>query len=172
MSKKNKSRTSIVPTKTCKAKKGYKTRQGRQHEVQAAIVEQFAPRFANGGTLLHFGETTKKVLFDHAVGLENLGIPIDEHSQWPDVLAHASKGNWLFLIEAVTSLGSDSLKLFAELEYFLNNFEYGQGNGTTFPYLKVSEKQSNNLARENKVWLTENSGNMIQFNGNWFMVSR
>ncbi|MDD2528105.1 MAG: BsuBI/PstI family type II restriction endonuclease [Lentimicrobiaceae bacterium] len=28
---------------------------GKHNEVQAAIIEQFAPRFANGGMLLLFG---------------------------------------------------------------------------------------------------------------------
>lgn len=36
---------------------------GKHNEVQAAIVEQFAPRFANGGTLLYLGDTAKKDLF-------------------------------------------------------------------------------------------------------------
>jgi type II restriction enzyme len=33
---------------------------GKHNEVQAAIVEQFAPSFANGGTLLYLGDTAKK----------------------------------------------------------------------------------------------------------------
>lgn len=36
---------------------------GKHNEVQAAIVEQFASRFANGGTLLYLGDTAKKDLF-------------------------------------------------------------------------------------------------------------
>ncbi|KAF5076433.1 Type-2 restriction enzyme AplI [anaerobic digester metagenome] len=34
---------------------------GKHNEVQAAIVEQFAPRFAAGGILLYLGDTEKKI---------------------------------------------------------------------------------------------------------------
>lgn len=57
--------------------KTIKLSSGKHNEVQAAIIEQFAPRFANGGTLLYLGDTAKKDLFVDQKGLKDLGIPID-----------------------------------------------------------------------------------------------
>lgn len=89
---------------------------GKHNEVQAAIVELFAPRFANGGMLLYLGDTAKKDLFVDEKGLNNLGIPIDQHSKLPDVIIFDHKRKWLFLIEAVTSHGPVSPKRLLELE--------------------------------------------------------
>jgi len=91
---------------------------GKHNEVQAAIVEQFAPRFANGGMLLYLGDTAKKDLFVDEKGLNDLGIPIDQHSKLPDVIIYDNKRKWLFLIEAVTSHGPVSPKRLLELEKF------------------------------------------------------
>ena len=47
---------------------------GRHNEVQKAIVEEFAPRFAPGAHLLYLGDTAKKDLFVDNTGLARLGI--------------------------------------------------------------------------------------------------
>lgn len=106
---------------------------GKHNEVQAAIVEQFAPRFTNGGILLYLGDTAKKDLFVDEKGLKNLGIPIDQHSKLPDVVIYDSKRKWLFLIEAVTSHGPVSPKRLLELEEFLKNCKVGKVYVTAFP---------------------------------------
>lgn len=62
---------------------------GKHNEVQAAIVEQFAPRFANGGTLLYLGDTAKKDLFVDEKGLKDLGIRINNHTHWQAPQANA-----------------------------------------------------------------------------------
>jgi len=98
---------------------------GKHNEVQAAIVEKFAPRFATGGTLLYLGDTAKKDLFVDEKTLKELGIPIDQHSKLPDVVIYDTTRNWLFLIEAVTSHGPVSPKRIVELEEFLKNCKVG-----------------------------------------------
>lgn len=59
---------------------------GKHNEVQAAIVEEFASRFAQGSSLLYMGDTEKKHLFIDKETLERIGIPITEHSKLPDVV--------------------------------------------------------------------------------------
>ena len=119
---------------------------GKHNEVQAAIVEQFAPRFANGGTLLYLGDTAKKDLFVDEKGLKDLGIPINQHSKLPDVVIYDNKRKWLFLIEAVTSHGPVSPKRLLELEDFLKNCKVGKVYVTAFPDMSEFKKQSNNVA--------------------------
>jgi type II restriction enzyme len=145
---------------------------GKHNEVQAAIVEQFAPRFANGGTLLYLGDTAKKNLFVDENGLKDLGIPIDQHSKLPDVVIYDNKRKWLFLIEAVTSHGPVSPKRLLELEDFLKNCKVGKVYVTAFPDMTEFKKHSNNIAWETEVWLMEVPDHMIHFNGDRFMGPR
>lgn len=145
---------------------------GKHNEVQAAIVEKFAPRFANGGTLLYLGDTAKKDLFVDEKTLKELGIPIDQHSKLPDVVIYDETRNWLFLIEAVTSHGPVSPKRIVELEEFLKNCKVGKVYVTAFPDMTEFKKHSNNIAWETEVWLMEVPDHMIHFNGDRFMGPR
>lgn len=145
---------------------------GKHNEVQAAIIKHFAPRFANGGTLLYLGDTAKKNLVVNEKGLKDLGIPIDQHSKLPDVVIYDTKRNWLFLIEAVTSHGPVSPKRLLELEDFLKNCKAGKVYVTAFPDMAEFKKHSNNIAWETEVWLMEVPDHMIHFNGDRFMGPR
>ena len=145
---------------------------GKHNEVQAAIVEQFAPRFANGGTLLYLGDSAKKDLFVDEKGLKDLGIPIDQHSKLPDVVIYDNKRKWLFLIEAVTSHGPVSPKRLLELEDFLKNCKVGKVYVTSLPDMSEFKKHSNNIAWETEVWLMEVPDHLIHLNGDRFMGPR
>jgi len=145
---------------------------GKHNEVQAAIVEKFAPRFANGGTLLYLGDTAKKDLYADEKTLRELGIPIDQHSKLPDVIIYDTTRNWLFLIEAVTSHGPVSPKRIVELEELLKNCKVGKVYVTAFPDMTEFKKHSNNIAWETEVWLMEVPDHMIHFNGDRFMGPR
>lgn len=145
---------------------------GKHNEVQAAIVEQFAPRFANGGVLIYLGDTAKKDLYVNKEMLEKLGIPIDQHSKLPDVVILDTKRNWLFLIEAVTSHGPVSPKRIIELEEFLSKCNVGKVYVTAFPDMAEFKKHSTNIAWETEVWLMEIPDHMIHFNGDRFLGPR
>ena len=145
---------------------------GKHNEVQAAIVEQFAPRFANGGVILYLGDTAKKDLSIDDKYLLELGIPIDQHSKLPDVVIFDSKRNWLFLIEAVTSHGPVSPKRLLELEEFLKDCKVGKVYVTAFPDMSEFKKHSNNIAWETEVWLMDIPDHMIHFNGDRFIGPR
>jgi len=145
---------------------------GKHNEVQAAIVEQFAPRFANGGEVLYLGDTAKKDLYVDKATLKELGIPIDQHSKLPDVVIYDKVRNWLFLIEAVTSHGPVSPKRVVELEAFLKNCKAGKIYVTAFPDFSEFKKHSKEIAWETEVWLVEVPEHMIHFNGDRFMGPR
>lgn len=145
---------------------------GKHNEVQAAIIEKFAPRFANGGILLYLGDTANKDLFIDKETLNNLGIPINQHSKLPDVVILDTQRNWLFLIEAVTSHGPVSPKRLLELEDFLKDCKVGKVYVTAFPDMTEFKKHSNSIAWETEVWLMEVPDHMIHFNGDRFMGPR
>ena len=108
---------------------------GKHNEVQVAIVEEFASRFAQGSTLLYVGDTENKNLHAEKEKLESIGIPITEQSKLPDVVIYDENKNWLYLIEAVTSHGPMSPKRIVELEEFLKNCTAGKIYVSAFPFL-------------------------------------
>ncbi|MGM0529773.1 MAG: BsuBI/PstI family type II restriction endonuclease [Bacteroidota bacterium] len=142
---------------------------GKHNEVQIAVIEKFAPRFAPGSDLLYVGDTAKKDLYLDDQGLQNLGIPIDQHSKLPDIVLYDKNRNWLFLIEAVTSHGPVSPKRLLELEEMLKNCNVGKIYVSAFPDFKEFNRHTSNIAWETEVWVVSFPDHMIHFNGDKFI---
>lgn len=145
---------------------------GAHNEVQAAVVEEFAPRFAPGGKLLYIGDTEDKDLYVNAAGLEALSLPITEHSKLPDIVISDEKRGWLFLVEVVTSHGPVSAKRVIELEEFTKNCPFGIVYVTAFPNAREFKKHVDEIAWETEVWLSDTPDHMIHFNGDRFIGPR
>lgn len=145
---------------------------GAHNEVQAAVISEFAPRFAAGGQLLYVGDTEDKDLYIKKDILNDLKLPVSEHSKLPDIIIFDSKREWLFLIEAVTSHGPISAKRLIELEDFTKDCPYGIVYVTAFPDNKEFRKHSGDIAWETEVWLADTPDHMIHFNGDRFIGPR
>jgi type II restriction enzyme len=142
---------------------------GKHNEVQAAIVSEFATRFAPGATVLYLGDTAKKTLIFQEDILQKLGVPITKHDKLPDVVLYDAKRNWLFLIEAVTSHGPVSPKRKVELEKALAGCKAEPVYVSAFPDFKEFRRHIDNIAWETEVWIAENPDHMIHFNGDKFL---
>lgn len=142
---------------------------GKHNEVQAAIVEEFASRFAQGSSLLYMGDTEKKHLFIDKETLERIGIPITEHSKLPDVVIYDASKNWLYLIEAVTSHGPMTPKRIVELEDFLKLCKAGKIYVSAFPDFSEFKKHTSEIAWDTEVWIMDFPEHMIHFNGDRFL---
>ncbi len=145
---------------------------GKHNVVQAAIIQDFAARFANGSEVLYLGDTANKDLYVDKDILKEIGIPITEHSKLPDVVLYDRKKNWLYLIEAVTSHGPVSPKRVVELEELLKDCKAGKVYVTAFPDFAEFKKHSTNIAWDTEVWLVDFPEHMIHFNGDRFMGPR
>jgi len=145
---------------------------GKHNEVQIAIIEEFAPRFAPGSDLLYVGDTANKDLYLDKKGLGKLGILIDEHSKLPDVVLYDNKKKWLFLIEAVTSHGPVSPKRIVEMEKMLQNCKTGKIYVSAFPDFKAFKQHTSDIAWETEVWVVSFPDHMIHFNGDRFIGPR
>jgi hypothetical protein len=145
---------------------------GQHNEVQVAVIEQFAPRFAGGAKVLYLGDTAKKDLHIDKNGLKNIGFSITEHSKLPDVVIYDDEREWLFLIEVVTSHGPVSPKRMLELEDFLRNSKVGRIYITVFPDKSEFKKHIADIAWETEVWIADNPDHMIHFNGDKFIGPR
>lgn len=145
---------------------------GKHNEVQKAIVEEFAPRFAPGSELLYLGDTANKNLVVNDTALAALGIPISDHDKLPDVVLFERTKEWLFLIEAVTSHGPVSPKRVVELEAMLTRCKAGLVYVSAFPDMSEFKKHAPNIAWETEVWLADVPDHLIHFNGDKFFGPR
>lgn len=150
----------------------FKLSPGKHNEVQASVIDDFAPRFAAGAKILYMGDTADKNLYCNKEILERIGIPITEHSKLPDIVFYDSNKEWLFLIEVVTSHGPISPKRVIELEDFLKECKAGKVYVTAFPDRAEFKKHVADIAWETEVWIAENPDHMIHFNGDRFIGPR
>lgn len=145
---------------------------GKHNVLQAAIVQEFAPRFAPGASVLYIGDTAKKTLIFDKELIAKLNIPITEHDKLPDVVLYDSKRNWLFLIEAVTSHGPMTPKRIVELQEMLSTCKTPLVYITAFLDFKEFRKHMSDVSWETEIWIMEKPEHMIHFNGDRFMGPR
>ncbi len=150
----------------------YRLSPGKHNQLQVAVVEQFAPRFAPGARLLYLGDTANKSLLVDTEELARLGFPMDKHSKLPDVVLYVPKKRWLYLIEVVTSHGPVSPKRFQELEKVFKQSKIGRVYVSAFPDFKEYIRHARNVAWETEVWLAEAPDHLIHFNGEKFIGPR
>lgn len=142
---------------------------GKHNAVQAAVIEQFMPRFAPDAKLLYLGDTAKKTFFSIEEDLVALGIRISDHDKLPDVIFYDPDRERLFLIEAVTSHGPMSPKRFIELEEMLSECKVTRIFVTAFPNFAEFRKHMEEIAWETEVWLVDAPDHMIHYNGEKFL---
>jgi len=145
---------------------------GEHNELQKAIIEEFAPRFAPNSECLYVGDTAKKDLVKNVEKLDKLGFSITLHDKMPDVVLYHAENNWIYFIEAVKSVGPMSPKRIKEIEDMTKKVKAGKIYVTAFLDFATFKKHSQELAWETEVWIAEMPDHMIHFNGDKFMGPR
>lgn len=148
---------------------------GKHNQLQKAIIEDFAPRFAPGAEVLYVGDTENKDLIKNRKKLDKLGVLITDHDKLPDVILYRKDNNWLYFIESVTSVGPVSKKRVLEMQAMLENCHCGIIYITAF--LNMSSKDgfkkfAEELAWETEVWIADMPDHMIHLNGDRFLGPR
>lgn len=167
--KKRKSR--MVPVRLPSGKKLHLS-PGKHNELQAAVIEQFAPRFAPGSSPVYVGDTARKTLHVNEKLLRSLNITVTEHDKLPDVVLYHKNKNRLFLIEAVTSHGPVSPKRQYELDQMLRDCPADLIYVSAFADFREFKRHIVNIAWETEVWLSEIPDHLIHFNGDKFLAPR
>jgi len=135
-----------------------------------AIIEDFAPRFAPGSTLIYAGDTGKKWGYFDEAALAALGVTdIDSHGKMPDVVLHYPERGWLLLVESVTSHGPVDGKRHEELSKLFSKSKAGLVFVTAFPNRATYKKYAADIAWETEVWIADAPEHMIHFNGSRFL---
>lgn len=145
---------------------------GKHNELQKAIIEEFAPRFAPHSTCLYVGDTIEKDLVKNVDILTQLGFEITLHDKMPDVVLYREDKNWIYFIESVTSVGPMNPKRILEINNMTKNVTAGKIYVTAFLDFKTYKKFSEELAWETEVWIAELPEHMIHLNGDKFMGPR
>lgn len=145
---------------------------GKHNELQKAIIEEFAPRFAPYSECLYVGDTIKKDLVKNIDKLTKLGFEITIHDKMPDVVLYRKEKDWIYFIESVTSVGPMDSKRILEIENMTKNVTAGKIYVTAFLDFKTYKKFSEELAWETEVWIAELPEHMIHLNGDKFMGPR
>lgn len=145
---------------------------GKHNELQKAIIEEFAPRFAPNSECLYVGDTIEKDLVKNVSKLQELGFEITLHDKMPDVVLYREDKNWIYFIESVTSVGPMDPKRIIEISEMTKNVTAGKIFVTAFQNFAVFKKFSDSLAWETEVWISEMPDHMIHMNGDRFMGPR
>lgn len=145
---------------------------GKHNELQKAIIEEFAPRFAPNSECLYVGDTVEKDLVKNVSRLTELGFEITLHDKMPDVVLYREDKNWIYFIESVTSVGPMDPKRVLEITEMTKDVKAGKIFVTAFLDFKTYKKFSEELAWETEVWIAEMPEHMIHLNGDRFMGPR
>lgn len=145
---------------------------GQHNELQKAIIEQFAPRFAPNSECLYVGDTTQKDLVKNVDKLSRLGFEITLHDKMPDVVLYLEDKDWIYFVESVTSVGPMDPKRILEITEMTKNVSAGKVFVTAFLDFKTYKKFSERLAWETEVWIAEMPEHMIHLNGDRFLGPR
>ena len=145
---------------------------GKHNQLQKAIIEEFAPRFAPNAECLYVGDTIQKDLMKHEDRLKELGFNITLHDKMPDVVLYRADKDWIYFIEAVTSVGPMDPKRIQELTSMTKGVISGKIYVTAFLDFKTYKKFSEQIAWETEIWLAELPDHMIHMNGDKFIGPR
>lgn len=151
---------------------GFEFSTGKHNELQKAIIEEFAPRFAQNTEVIYVGDTTNKFLVLNQDRFKELKIEAFAHDKLPDVVLYDKDKNWLYFIEAVTSVGEINPKRIIEIEEITKDCDAGNIYITAFQDFKTYKKFANSIAWDTEVWLSESPEHMIHLNGDRFMGPR
>lgn len=145
---------------------------GKHNELQKAIIEEFAPRFAPNSECLYVGDTVEKDLVKNVTKLTELGFEITLHDKMPDVVLYREDKDWIYFVESVTSVGPIDPKRILEITEMTKNVTAGKIFVTAFLDFKTYKKFSELLAWETEVWILEMPEHMIHLNGDKFLGPR
>ena len=145
---------------------------GKHNELQKAIIEEFAPRFSPGAECLYVGDTIEKDLVFDEDRLSQLGVEMTIHDKLPDVMLYSPDRNWLYFVEAVTSVGPMTPSRVKQIQEMTEGSHAGRIYVTAFLDLKTYKKFADQLAWDTEVWIAEMPDHMIHLNGDRFLGPR
>ncbi len=142
---------------------------GGQNALIKRIVEEFCPRYAQGGEVLYLGDAGDHLSEDQIRRFKEMGIQLDKQGKKPDVVVYVDSKKWLILIEAVTSHGPIDQKRQNELRALFSSRSAGLIYVTAFETRRAMTKHLRHISWETEVWIAESPDHLIHFDGERFL---
>jgi hypothetical protein len=142
---------------------------GGQNLLLRAMVEDFCGRWTPGGQVLYIGDAGQNHPVYEEERLRNLGVELDKHGKFPDLIVYLPDRNWLVLMEAASSHGPVDAKRYRELQALFGNSTAGLVFVSCFPSRAEMRKYLAQVAWETEVWCADSPDHLIHFNGERFL---
>ena len=142
---------------------------GKHNDLIRLIIEDMAPRFMPGATLVYIGDTGDKWGFFDKELAAQLGLNVEEHGKMPDVVLWYEAQKWLVLVESVTSHGPVDSKRHIELKTLFASASTNTVYISAFPDKRTFARFASDVAWETEVWVADNPTHMVHFNGSRFL---
>ena len=142
---------------------------GAHNLLQKSIIENFLALFGHGAQVLYVGDTANKSLFLDEIGLRDLAFFELAHDKLPDVVAYSKSKNWLYLIEAVTTVNPISELRRKILKELTRCCTADVIFVSAFPDRQTYRKFAHEVAWGTEVWIADAPEHMIHFNGDKFL---
>ena len=142
---------------------------GKHNELIRAIIEEMAPGFLPGATLVYIGDTGEKWGFFDKELASQIGLSVEEHGKMPDVILWLPDKKWLVLVESVTSHGPVDSKRRIELAELFASAKGDNVYISAFPDKRTFARFAPDVAWETETWVADNPTHMVHFNGDKFL---
>ena len=142
---------------------------GAHNLLQKHVIENFLSICGFGAQVLYVGDTANKSLFVDQTGLAELAFFELAHDKLPDVVAYSKSKNWLFLIEAVTTVNPISELRRRTLSLLTAKCTADVIYVTAFADRASYRRHAHDIAWETEVWIADAPEHMIHFNGDKFL---
>lgn len=142
---------------------------GGQNVLLRDMVEEFCPRFTPGGQVLYIGDSDGRAPIYDSDALTDLGVTLNKHGKFPDLIVHLPDRQWLVLAEAASSHGPVDAKRRVELQHLFRDSTAGLVFVSCFPNRAVMRGYLAELAWETDVWCADAPDHMVHFNGTRFL---
>ena len=142
---------------------------GGQNLLLRQIVEQFCSRWTPGGQVLYIGDAGREDPVYEVDELRRLGVELDKHGKFPDLIVYLADRNWLVLMEAASSHGPVDEKRYSELKDLFGGSSSGLVFVSCFPTRAEMRKYLTQMAWETDAWCADAPDHLIHFNGERFL---
>ncbi len=142
---------------------------GAHNLLQKHVIKNFLPIFGFGAQVLYVGDTANKSLFVDQAALAELAFFELAHDKLPDVVAYSKSKNWLYLIEAVTTVNPISELRRRTLSLLTAECKADVIYVSAFADRASYRKFAHDIAWETEVWIADAPEHMIHLNGDKFL---
>lgn len=143
--------------------------ENEHNELIRACVTEFLPNFGHDAEVLYLGDFQDRDLYKDAERLKELGVYELAGLELPDIVAFSADKQWLFVIEAVHSVGPVSREKHLRYKELFASCKVGVVYVTAFANLRKFAEFASSIAWETEVWIASDPTHMIHYNGDRFM---